>query len=56
MSNKEFELLALDGYNYPTWAIDIKVSLVTHGLYNALLEQQDNAPPIDDQHRYVKVA
>jgi hypothetical protein len=39
MANKEFELLALDGYNYPTWAMDTKVSLTTRGLYNALLEQ-----------------
>ena len=33
MTVKEFELLALDGHNYPTWAVDVKVSLASRGLY-----------------------
>jgi hypothetical protein len=37
MTAKEFDLLALDGHNYPTWAMDIKVSLASCGLYQAVL-------------------
>ena len=29
MTVKEFDLLALDGHNYPTWAVDVKVSLAS---------------------------
>ena len=32
MTVKEFELLALDGHNYPTWVVDVKVSLASRGL------------------------
>ena len=37
MTVKEFDLLALDGHNYPTWAVDVKVSLASRGLYRAVL-------------------
>ena len=33
MATKEFEVLALDGSNFPQWATDIKVSLSTRGVY-----------------------
>jgi hypothetical protein len=29
---REFDELALDGHNYPTWALDIKISLVFRGM------------------------
>jgi hypothetical protein len=32
----EFEELTLDGHNYPTWALDIKISLAFHGILPAL--------------------
>lgn len=34
MATKEFDQLALDGNIYPTstWAMDVKVSLATHGM------------------------
>ena len=32
MTAKEFEELALNGHNYPTWAMDIKISLDVHDL------------------------
>jgi len=40
MAAKEFEQLGLDGHNYPTWAVDVKVSLSSRGLYRAV------APPV----------
>ena len=33
MAATEFEVLALDGHNFSQWATDIKVSLLTRGLY-----------------------
>jgi len=35
-SKKEFAELALDGHNFSTWAIDLKVSLSLHGTYKAI--------------------
>jgi hypothetical protein len=32
----EFEEHALDGHNYPTWALDIKISLAFCGILLAL--------------------
>ena len=35
-SKKEFAELALDGHNFPTWAMDLKVSLLLRGMYKAI--------------------
>jgi hypothetical protein len=32
----EFEELALDGHNYPTWALDVKIRLAICGILSAL--------------------
>jgi hypothetical protein len=40
----EFEELALDGHNYPTWAMDIKISLTLRGMYVGI------TPPAERQH------
>jgi hypothetical protein len=32
----EFEELSLDGHNYPTWALDVKISLAFCGILSAL--------------------
>jgi hypothetical protein len=32
----EFEELALDGHNYPTWALDVKIRLAICGILPAL--------------------
>ena len=32
----EFEELALDGHNYPTWVLDVKISLASRGILAAL--------------------
>ena len=52
MTVKEFDLLALDGHNYPTWAMDVKVSLASRGLYRAVLPPKEGVAPLDDQHVY----
>jgi hypothetical protein len=33
----EFEELALDGHNYPTWVMDVKISLALRGIYGAIV-------------------
>jgi hypothetical protein len=37
----EFEELALDGHNYPTWAMDVKISLTLRGMYEAIVSLAD---------------
>ena len=38
MATKEFDILALAGSNFPSWAMDLKVSLSTLGLYRCIDE------------------
>jgi hypothetical protein len=33
----EFEELALDGHNYHTWAMYVKISLTLYGMYEAIV-------------------
>jgi hypothetical protein len=42
----EFEKLALDGHNYPTWAMDIKISLAFCGVYEAILPPEERTVPL----------
>jgi hypothetical protein len=41
MATKEFDILALDASNFPIWAMDLKVSLSTNGLYRCIDETTD---------------
>ena len=50
MAAKEFEQLALDGHNYPTRAVDVKVSLLSRRLYRAVAPPVEGAEPLDDQY------
>ena len=52
MTVKEFDLLALDSHNYPTWPVDVKVSLASCGLYRAVLPPEEGVAPLEDQHVY----
>jgi hypothetical protein len=45
---REFEELTLDGYNYPTWAMDVKISLTFRRMYKAIVpptDRQQELPP-----------
>ena len=53
MTVKEFDLLALGGHNYPTWAVDVKVSLASRGLYRVVLPPEEGVAPLEDQHVYM---
>jgi hypothetical protein len=46
----EFEELALDGYNYPTWAIDVKISLTFRGMYEAIVSPTDRLQELPPTH------
>ncbi|RCV27187.1 hypothetical protein SETIT_5G304600v2 [Setaria italica] len=52
MANKEFDELALDGHNYPTWASDIEINFASRGIVEAIQEPVDGAPPITDKKKF----
>jgi hypothetical protein len=43
---REFEELALDGHNYPTWAMDVKISLTLHEMYKAIVPPTERIVPL----------
>ena len=46
MASREFEALALDGHNFPTWVMDLKVSLSLRGMYQAIEAPQQGVAPL----------
>jgi hypothetical protein len=55
MATKEFEELALDGSNYPTWASYIKIALASHSLSATIQEPQQGAA-IQEKHTFTALA
>jgi hypothetical protein len=49
---REFKELALDGHNYPTWALDIKISLASKNILSALLPPNERVEPPHDAYKY----
>nr|XP_051230033.1 uncharacterized protein LOC127347943 [Lolium perenne] len=53
---REFEALALNGHNYPTWAMDTKIALASRGIVRAIQAEQDPLPagvtPLTDEQKY----
>jgi hypothetical protein len=41
---RKFEELALDGHNYSTWALDVKISLAFGGILCALSPPMNQEP------------
>jgi hypothetical protein len=48
----EFKELVLDGHNYPTWAMDIKISLTLQGMYEAIVPPTERTVPLLDPYKY----
>jgi hypothetical protein len=48
----EFEELALDGHNYPTWAMDVTIGLALRGVYEAILTSEERTVPLLDPFKY----
>jgi hypothetical protein len=44
----EFEELVLDGHNYTTWAMNVKISLTLRGMHEVIvptIEKEQALPP-----------
>jgi hypothetical protein len=48
MSTKEFEELALDGHNYPTWASDIEITFASRGIIDAIAAPITGTDPVNE--------
>jgi hypothetical protein len=48
----EFEELVLDGHNYPTWAMDVKVSLALRGMHEAIVSPAERESELPPTHQY----
>jgi hypothetical protein len=48
----EFDELTLDGHNYSTWALDVKISLVFHGIMAALTRPTERDASFMDTYKY----
>jgi hypothetical protein len=49
---REFEELVLDGHNYTTWAMYVKISFVFCGVYEAILPPEERTVPLLDPFKY----
>jgi hypothetical protein len=49
---REFEELALDGYNYHTWVLNVKISLAFRGIRPALSPPTDRETAFLDTFKY----
>jgi hypothetical protein len=49
---REFDELALDGHNYPTWALDVKISSAFHGIMTALTPPTEREAAFLDTYKY----
>jgi hypothetical protein len=49
---REFEELALDGHNYHTWALDVKISLALRGMYETLVPPAERIVPLLEPFKY----
>jgi hypothetical protein len=49
---REFEKLTLDGHNYPTWAMYVKISLALRGMYEAIVPPDERIVQLLDSCKY----
>jgi hypothetical protein len=49
---REFEELALDGHNYPRWAMDVKIRLTLHGMYETIAPPANRTVPLLEPFKY----
>jgi hypothetical protein len=48
----EFEELALDGHNYPTWTMDVKISWTFRGMFEAIIPPANRQQELPPTHQY----
>jgi hypothetical protein len=51
-SKKEFDVLALDGHNFTTWAMDLKVSLLLRGMFKAIETAKEGEATLPEPNKY----
>jgi hypothetical protein len=49
---REFEELTLDGHNYTTWVMDVKISLALRGMYEAIVPPAERTIPLLEPYKY----
>jgi hypothetical protein len=49
---REFEELILDGHNYPTWTMYVKISLALGGMHEAIVPLTERIVPLLDPYKY----
>jgi hypothetical protein len=47
-----FEELDLDGHNYPTWAMNVKISLTLWGMYETIVPPTEKTVQLLDPYKY----
>jgi hypothetical protein len=50
--SRQFKELALDGHNYTTYAMDVKISLTLRGVYEAILPAKERTIPLLNPFKY----
>jgi hypothetical protein len=48
----EFEKLALDEHNYPTWVMDVKITLALRGMYEAIFPPAERIVQFLEPYKY----
>jgi hypothetical protein len=49
---REFEELILDGHNYATWVMNVKISLTLCGMYEAIVLPAERIVPLLELYKY----
>jgi hypothetical protein len=49
---REFEELPLDGHNYATWVMDVKIILPFREMYKAIVPPADKQQELPPTHQY----
>jgi hypothetical protein len=49
---REFEELVLDGHNYPTWAMNVKISLALCWMYEAIVPPAKRTVQLLEPYKY----
>jgi hypothetical protein len=49
---REFKELVLDGHNYPTCSIDVKISLAFHGMYETIVPPTEKIVQLLESYKY----
>ena len=55
ISKKEFAELAIDGRNYLTWAMDVKINLAARNLISTITTPTQGTPAIADTTKYASL-